>query len=128
MCGGTQEGDIVVEARMNRLAKNLKHMLELAQNLEKRNVHIVSLDYNFDTRIATGKMLLHIIEGVAEWERELLKEKQRVGLDIVKKGDSGVVLVSVGRNMKGWNMLSIYIWKVISSPIFGYAKLHKKYV
>ncbi|MEH7282277.1 recombinase family protein, partial [Bacillus toyonensis] len=48
MCGGTQEGDIVVEARMNRLAKNLKHMLELAQNLEKRNVHIVSLDYNFD--------------------------------------------------------------------------------
>ncbi|MED3199696.1 recombinase family protein [Bacillus toyonensis] len=70
---------------MNRLAKNLKHMLELAENLEKRNVYIVSLDYNFDTRIATGKMLLHIIEGVAEWERELLKEKQRVGLDIVKK-------------------------------------------
>ncbi|WIG30131.1 hypothetical protein QPL81_11475 [Bacillus toyonensis] len=30
-------------------------MLELAQNLEKRNVHIVSLDYNFDTRIATEK-------------------------------------------------------------------------
>ncbi|MGH1284872.1 recombinase family protein [Bacillus toyonensis] len=86
MCGGTQEGDIVVEARMNRLAKNLKHMLELAENLEKRNVHIVSLDCNFDTRIATGKMLLHIIEGVAEWEQELLKEKQRVGLDIVKKG------------------------------------------
>ncbi|MCU4768205.1 recombinase family protein [Bacillus toyonensis] len=42
---------MVVEARMNRLAKNLKHMLELVENLEKRNVHIVSLDYNFDTRI-----------------------------------------------------------------------------
>ncbi|WP_368660002.1 recombinase family protein [Bacillus toyonensis] len=51
---------------MNRLAKNLKHMLELVENLAKRNVHIVNLDYNFDTRIATGKMLIHIIEGVAE--------------------------------------------------------------
>lgn len=61
-------------------------MLELVENLAKRNVHIVNLDYNFDTRIATGKMLFHIIEGVAEQERELLKEKQRVGLGIVKKG------------------------------------------
>ncbi|MGG0257285.1 recombinase family protein [Bacillus toyonensis] len=51
---------------MNRLARSLKRILELVENLEKRNVHIFSLDY--------------------QWERELLKEKQRVGLDIVKKG------------------------------------------
>nr|WP_245749812.1 recombinase family protein [Bacillus nitratireducens] len=51
-------------------------------------------------------MLFHIIEAVGEWERELLKEKQRAGLDIAKKGgDSWGVLVSMGRNMKGWNML-----------------------
>ncbi|WP_308168322.1 recombinase family protein [Bacillus toyonensis] len=47
---------------------------------------MVSLDYNFDTRTATRKMRFHIIGAVAEWERELLKEKQRAGLDIAKKG------------------------------------------
>ncbi|WP_307838336.1 recombinase family protein [Bacillus cereus group sp. N12] len=46
---------------------------------------MVSLDYNFDTRTATGKKLFHIIGAVTEWERELLKEKQRAGLDIAKK-------------------------------------------
>lgn len=80
-----QEGDTVVVARMDRLARSLKHMLELVENLENRNVHIVSLDYNFDTRTATGKMLFHIIGAVAEWERELLKEKQKAGLDIAKQ-------------------------------------------
>ncbi|WP_324617255.1 recombinase family protein [Bacillus albus] len=60
-----------------------------------------------------GKKFFHIIGAVAEWERELLKEKQRAGLDIAKKrGDSWVVFVSVGRNMKGWDVLSIYIKKV----------------
>lgn len=80
-----QEGDTVVVARMDRLARSLKHMLELVEDLERRNVHLVSLDYNFDTRTATGKMLFHIIGAVAEWERELLKEKQKAGLDIAKK-------------------------------------------
>ncbi|WP_247604265.1 recombinase family protein [Bacillus toyonensis] len=98
---------------MNRLARSLKHMLELVENLEKRNVHIVSLDYNFDARTATGKILFHIIGAVAEWERELLKEKQRAGVDIAKKrvGSWGG-LVSMGKNMRGWNMLSIHIKKV----------------
>ncbi|MEB4816091.1 recombinase family protein [Bacillus toyonensis] len=80
-----QEGDTVVVARMDRLARSLKHMLELVEDLERRSVHLVSLDYNFDTRTATGKMLFHIIGAVAEWERELLKEKQKAGLDIAKK-------------------------------------------
>ncbi|WP_305928002.1 recombinase family protein [Bacillus mycoides] len=80
-----QVGDTVVVARMDRLARSLKHMLELVEDLERRNVHLVSLDYNFDTRTATGKMLFHIIGAVAEWERELLKEKQKAGLDIAKK-------------------------------------------
>ncbi|MGE6619297.1 recombinase family protein [Bacillus thuringiensis] len=80
-----QIGDTVVVARMDRLARSLKHMLELVEDLERRNVHLVSLDYNFDTRTATGKMLFHIIGAVAEWERELLKEKQKAGLDIAKK-------------------------------------------
>ncbi|ARJ25690.1 resolvase (plasmid) [Bacillus mycoides] len=80
-----QIGDTVVVARMDRLARSLKHILELVEDLERRNVHLVSLDYNFDTRTATGKMLFHIIGAVAEWERELLKEKQKAGLDIAKK-------------------------------------------
>lgn len=80
-----KEGDTIVVARMDRLARSLKHLMDIAENLQERNIELVTLDYNFDTRTPTGKMLFQIIGAVAEWERAMLLEKQRDGIDQAMK-------------------------------------------
>lgn len=80
-----EEGDTIVVARMDRLARSLRHLMQIVEDLQERNVELVTLDYNFDTRTPTGVMLFQIIGAVVEWERSMLKEKQRAGIEQAKR-------------------------------------------
>jgi len=75
-----REGDTLVVSRLDRLARSTAHLLQIADTLRKKgaNLHILSL--NIDTSTATGKLLFTMIGAIAEFERELMLERQREGI------------------------------------------------
>ncbi len=77
-------GDTLVAVRMDRLGRNTRQLLELVEELEKRDIHLVILDLNIDTRSNTGKFFLTVMAAFSELERNNMKEKQRRGIDVAK--------------------------------------------
>ena len=80
MLGYLRRGDIVVVWKLDRLARSLKHLVELVADFEKRGVGLKSIQENIDTETASGKLFLHIFGALAEFERELIRERTLAGL------------------------------------------------
>jgi DNA invertase Pin-like site-specific DNA recombinase len=80
-----REGDTIYVKDFSRLARNTKDLLEITEELNRRNVKLVSLKENIDTSAATGKLMLTVIGAIYEFERENLRERQREGIAIAKR-------------------------------------------
>lgn len=79
------EGDTIYVNDFSRLARNIKDLLDIAELLQSKGVHLVSNKENLDTNIATGKLMLTMIAAIAEFERQNLLERQREGIAIAKR-------------------------------------------
>ena len=75
-----REGDVVVIWRLDRLARSLKDLIEVAGQLQARNVGLISLTENIDTTTPTGRLFFHIFGALAEFERNLIIERTYAGL------------------------------------------------
>jgi DNA invertase Pin-like site-specific DNA recombinase len=85
-----REGDCVVVWRLDRLARSLKHLIELAALFESRGIQLISLSENIDTTTTTGKLFFQIFGALAEFERNVIIERTRAGLEAAKaRGRSG---------------------------------------
>lgn len=76
--------DAVVVWRLDRLGRNLKHLILLLDELSALGVAFVSLNEAIDTSTPAGRLQLHILGAIAEFERERIKERVRAGLARVK--------------------------------------------
>lgn len=77
--------DTLIVTRMDRLGRNTKQLLELIENFEKREIHLVILNLGIDTRTSSGKFILTVMAAFAELDRTLILEKQQLGIEIAKK-------------------------------------------
>lgn len=75
-----REGDALVVTKLDRLARSMAHLMEIRQRLEQRGTHLKIIDLNLDTTTPTGKLMLNLIGSVAEFEREIMLERQREGI------------------------------------------------
>lgn len=73
-------GDTVTVWRLDRLARSLKDLIELAAAFESRGVQLVSLTEGIDTTTTAGKLFFHIFGAIAEFERNLIIERTHAGL------------------------------------------------
>ena len=73
-------GDTVVVWRLDRLGRSLRHLLETVADLEHRGVAFVSLTENIDTSTPGGKLVFHLFGALAEFERDLIRERTLAGL------------------------------------------------
>lgn len=90
-----REGDCLVVWRLDRLGRSLKHLIEVAEGLEKRGVGLASLQEGLDTVTSGGKLIFHIFGALAEFERNLIRERTMAGLSSARaRGRLG------GRNKK----------------------------
>lgn len=80
-----REGDCLVIYKLDRLGRSLKDLLDIIEQLQKRNISLVSLRDNIDTGSTTGKLVLHIFASLAEFERDLIKERTEEGRREAKK-------------------------------------------
>ncbi len=73
-------GDTLVVWRLDRLGRSLKHLIEVVTDLEKRGIGFKSLTENIDTTTSGGKLIFHIFGALAEFERNLIRERTNAGL------------------------------------------------
>lgn len=73
-------GDTLVVWRLDRLGRNLKHLIETVTSLEERKVSFHSLTEGIDTNSPGGRLLFHLLGAIAQFERDLISERTRAGL------------------------------------------------
>src|SRR5512139_3411145 len=75
-----REGDILVVWRLDRLGRSLKHLIETITTLNNRKIGFKSIQENIDTTTSGGKLVFHIFGALAEFERDIIKERTQAGL------------------------------------------------
>ncbi len=75
-----REGDILVVAKLDRLARSVADLLTIVQSLEKKNVSLRILNLGIDTNTPTGKLMLTMLGAIGQFEREIMLERQRKGI------------------------------------------------
>ncbi|MDQ6731950.1 MAG: recombinase family protein [Actinomycetota bacterium] len=77
-------GDTLVVWRLDRLGRSLKNLIETVKELERREVGFRSLTEGLDTTTAAGRLTMHIFAALAEFERALVVERTRAGLEAAR--------------------------------------------
>lgn len=73
-------GDVLVTTKLDRLARSVSHLVELAADLTARGVDLVILDQGIDTTTPSGRLMFHMLGAIAEFERDLIRDRTRAGL------------------------------------------------
>src|SRR6056297_1489331 len=75
-----REGDVLVVTKLDRLARSVRHLGEIVEELEAKSVGLRILDLGLDTSNATGKLMLNVLGSVAQFQREMMLDRQREGI------------------------------------------------
>ena len=76
-----REGDQLIVWKLDRLGRSLKHLLEVTQMLDERNIDFHSMHEKIDTSTPVGRLTFNVFGAIAEFEREIIRERCRVGLE-----------------------------------------------
>ena len=79
-----RRGDTLVVWRLDRLGRSLKDLIEWISYLDKEGIALCSLQESIDTSTSTGKLVFHIFGALAEFERNLIKERTQAGLSAAR--------------------------------------------
>jgi DNA invertase Pin-like site-specific DNA recombinase len=75
-----RKGDTLVVWRLDRLGRSLRDLIEWVRYLEEKGVELKSLHEAIDTSTRTGKLTFHLFGSIAEFERDLIRERTQAGL------------------------------------------------
>jgi DNA invertase Pin-like site-specific DNA recombinase len=88
--GRLRAGDALVVWKLDRLGRSLPHLLETVRELEKRGVGFRSLQESIDATTSGGRLVFHVFGALAEFERDLISERTRAGLQSARaRGRNG---------------------------------------
>lgn len=85
LMGQLRAGDVLVIWKLDRMGRSLKHLVELVGRLMERKVGLLSLNDPIDTTSAQGRLVFNLFASLAEFERELIRERQREGIALAKQ-------------------------------------------
>src|ERR687891_407541 len=80
-----RKGDTLVVWRLDRLGRSLPHLITTMTGLEERGIGFKSLTENIDTTTSGGKLIFHIFGALAEFERNLIRERTTAGLTAARE-------------------------------------------
>jgi DNA invertase Pin-like site-specific DNA recombinase len=75
-----REGDTLVVWKLDRLGRSLQDLIKIINDLQKRGIGFRSLQENMDTTTSGGKLIFHIFGALAEFERDIIRERTTAGL------------------------------------------------
>ena len=73
-------GDVLVVTKLDRLARSVRHLAEIVAGLEARGIALRILGIGLDTGTPTGRLMLNLLGSIAQFEREIMLERQREGI------------------------------------------------
>ena len=73
-------GDSIMIYKLDRLGRSLKELLTLVEDLQKRGVNLIITSQSIDTSTSSGRLMLQMFGMIAEFERELIRERTMAGL------------------------------------------------
>ena len=79
-----RSGDTLVVWKLDRLARSTRQLLETVEALEQRGIGLKILTQNMDTTSAGGRLIFTVFSAIAEFEREIICERTRAGLDAAR--------------------------------------------
>ena len=79
-----REGDARVVWKVDRFGRSLQELIGLVNGLQQRGVEFVSLRESLDTTTPGGKLVFHVFGAVAEFERDLIRERTMAGLEAAR--------------------------------------------
>ncbi|VXC97833.1 site-specific DNA recombinase; e14 prophage [Oceanicaulis sp. 350] len=77
-------GDVLVVWKLDRLARSLRQLIETVEDLQEKGIGFISLTEGIDTTSPGGKLVFHIFGALAEFEREMIRERTKAGLKAAK--------------------------------------------
>src|SRR5437763_1531596 len=77
-------GDTFVVWKLDRAGRSLKHLIELLSKLKERGIDFISLTEKIDTTTPGGKLIFHVMGALAEFERDLIRERTNAGLEAAR--------------------------------------------
>lgn len=80
-----REGDTLVVTKLDRLARSVANLCDIQKQLESKGVELRIADMGLDTATPQGKLMLNVFGAVAQFEREVMLERQREGIAKAKK-------------------------------------------
>jgi DNA invertase Pin-like site-specific DNA recombinase len=95
-------GDTFVVWRLDRLARSLTNLIELVNRLASQQIAFRSITENIDTSSATGQLVFHIFGALAEFERNLIRERTIAGLAAARAGGKTEDGRNRARNPRKW--------------------------
>ena len=98
-----REGDTLVVWRLDRLGRNLADLVGLIAEFERRKINFESLTEKIETRSPAGRLVFHVFAALAEFERNLIRERTVAGLKAARaRGRKGVLLSESRRPQCAW--------------------------
>lgn len=85
MLNYVREGDTVIVSEYSRLARSTRDLLSIVQQLTEKKVQLISDKERLDTSTAQGRLMLTVFAALAEFERDVMLQRQREGIIIAKK-------------------------------------------
>jgi DNA invertase Pin-like site-specific DNA recombinase len=79
-----RQGDTLIVWRLDRLGRSLKHLIETVTSLQEQNIAFQSITENINTSTATGQLVFHIFGSLAEFERNVIRERTIAGLEAAR--------------------------------------------
>src|SRR5215213_8415419 len=85
-----RSGDTLIVWRLDRLGRSLRHLIDTVTDLQERGIGFKSLQESIDTTTSGGKLVFHIFGALAEFEREIIRERTQAGLTAARsRGKTG---------------------------------------
>ena len=77
--------DAVVVTKLDRLARSVRHLTQVAGELEALGVDLIVLDQGLDTSTPAGRLLFNVLGAIAEFEGDLIRDRTRAGLAAARR-------------------------------------------
>jgi DNA invertase Pin-like site-specific DNA recombinase len=129
-----RENDTLVVWRLDRLARSLKDLISLVNELEDKHIHLISLTENIDTNSLNGRLVFHLFGALAEFERGLIRERTKAARARGRQGGrSRLVTTSQEEKLKllikdpNFSPKELQVmFGVSKSTLYRYAQLNKE--
>lgn len=124
-----REDDVVVIWKLDRLGRSLADLVHLVTEIQGKGAGLLSLQDNIDTTTPQGKLTFHIFAAIAEFEREIIRERTKAGLESARaRGRKGgrPLGLSDSSKIKAEAACSLYAKKIPINEITATLKISKR--